>query len=260
MTFIQVLAVISCVVCVGLADPIQYLPRPRLDGRIVGGSRIDIRAVPWQVSLQRGGSHFCGGSIIGRRHILTAAHCTDGQRAQYIKVRMGSSYHSSNGTVVAVNKIIQHPNFNMQRIDYDYSILELNETIEYDETKRKISLPNQGEEIDDDTECFVTGWGNTQSSVESREFLRGAEVPIVNQNDCADAYKQFGGVTDRMVCAGLKQGGKDACQGDSGGPLVCRGMLVGVVSWGYGCAQPSYPGIYSRVPCIRTWIAEKIGI
>lgn len=85
-------------------------------------------------------------------------------------------------------------------------------------------------------------------------------MPIVNQTVCSDAYASFGGITDRMICAGLTAGGKDACQGDSGGPLVADGKLVGVVSWGYGCARPNYPGVYSRVAAVRDWITKKTGV
>lgn len=106
----------------------------------------------------------------------------------------------------------------------------------------------------------MTGWGNTQSSTESTFWLRSANVPAVNQTKCSDAYREFGGVTDRMICAGYEKGGKDACQGDSGGPLVYENKLVGVVSWGYGCARPNYPGVYSRVASVRDWIKAQSGV
>lgn len=84
-----------------------------------------------------------------------------------------------------------------------------------------ISLPDQGEEYADDTLSLVTGWGNTQSIDEPRDRLRAVVVPLVNQEICSEAYSMFGGVTDRMICAGfLEDGGKDACQGDSGVSFV----------------------------------------
>lgn len=90
--------------------------------------------------------------------------------------------------------------------------------------------------------------------------MRAAVVPIYNQEKCAKAYKNIGTITDRMICAGFDKGGKDACQGDSGGPLVTNNVLVGVVSWGYGCAVPNFPGVYSRVASVRHWITEQSGV
>lgn len=97
-------------------------------------------------------------------------------------------------------------------------MLELATDITFDSTMQPIKLPGQNKQYPDDTPALVTGWGNTQSVDESRDRLRAALVPIVNQELCSDAYSAFGGVTDRMICAGLLiEGGKDACQGDSGG-------------------------------------------
>lgn len=91
-------------------------------------------------------------------------------------------------------------------------------------------------------------------------MLQGVPVPIVNQKMCADYYKGFGGITQQMICAGYKEGGRDACQGDSGGPLVCNGKLIGCVSWGYGCAVEHYPGVYSRVAAVRDWIQSIVNV
>ena len=173
-------------------------------------------------------------------------------------MRIGSSEYSQGGDLLQVHKIHQHENYSPSNIDYDYSILELATEIEFDETKQPINLPEPDESVDDGTLLDVSGWGNTQNSLESNKILRQAVVPKVNQSDCDEAYVMYGGITDRMICAGYEEGGKDACQGDSGGPLSINNTLVGVVSWGFGCAKPNYPGVYSRVAAVVDWVNEVI--
>ncbi|ALC38837.1 CG31954 [Drosophila busckii] len=239
----------------------MWSKQPRLDGRIVGGQRINITDAPHQISLQTS-SHICGGSLISEKWILTAAHCTYGKTADRMRVRLGSSETSRLGQLLRVSKIVQHENFNYTNVDYDFSLLQLQKPIEFDATKRAVKLPTSGETFEDGEPCFVSGWGNTQSLLESRDWLRQVQVPLVNQQLCGEKYKQYGGVTERMICAGyLEEGGKDACQGDSGGPMVNEaGVLVGVVSWGYGCAKPQYPGVYARVAQARDWIKQHTDI
>lgn len=80
----------------------------------------------------------------------------------------------------------------------------------------------------------------------------------MNQDVCANAYLGVNPVTERMICAGNLEGGQDACQGDSGGPLVINGTLIGVTSWGKGCARPGFPGVFTRVPALRAWIDSVV--
>lgn len=151
-----------------------------------------------------------------------------GQSASSLKIRAGTSTHAENGTLIDVARIVQHQNFSFYTIDYDFSLLELATNLTFDSTMRPIRLPKQDRQFPDDTPCIVSGWGNTQNIDESNERLRAAIVPTVNQDTCSNAYYDFGGVTDRMICAGLlSQGGRDACQGDSGGPLSTNGTLIG---------------------------------
>lgn len=258
----------------------RRLPMPRLsgNGKIVGGLPIDIDQAPYQISLQDRGFHICGGSIIAPNFVLTAAHCTQGNEAKNLKIRAGSSKYMSGGVEIQVKTINQHPEFDYWTIDYDFSVLELEEDLEYSDKIAAIELPQQDEEVIDGILCFVTGWGNTQNSEESRTILRGAYVPSVAQESCINAYGGFGEITDRMICAGFAAGGKDACQGspriiisknislkslplgDSGGPLVAADRLIGVVSWGYGCAKPDFPGVYSRVASMSDWIRKQAGL
>lgn len=95
-----------------------------------------------------------------------------------------------------------------------------------------VGLPKQNEDIKAGTMCFATGWGTTSEGGSTSSTLRAVGVPIVSQSACQESYGEDD-ITDRMICAGLKDGGKDSCQGDSGGPLTCNGMQVGITSWGY---------------------------
>lgn len=89
--------------------------------------------------------------------------------------------------------------------------------------------------------------------------MRKVKIPIVNQKVCTDSYAGFSIVTPRMIFAGiLKTGGKDACHGDSGGPLVVDDVLIGITSWGKGCARAGYLGVWTRVPALRNWINSNI--
>jgi trypsin len=233
---------------------------PPFSSKIVGGLPIGIEVAPHQVSLQLREFHICGGSVISECFILTAAHCTDRVSEKDLKVRAGSALYRSGGALIPVREIIQHEKFDFFTIDYDFSLLKLVTQLKISELIKPVALPLQNEEVPDNTLCLVTGWGNTQSVQESREKLRGAFVPSVNQIECNEAYNEFGGITDRMICAGFKVGQIDACQGDSGGPLVANNKLIGVVSWGYMCAKPNYPGVYSRVASVRNWIRQKSGV
>lgn len=161
--------------------------------------------------------------------------------------------------MVSVKKIIRHENYNPYIIDYDFSLLELTEPLKLTESVQVVPLPEQDTEVPTGGACSVSGWGNTQAIGEGREQLRVAIVPVVGQSDCEAAYQGFT-ISPRMICAGYKEGGKDSCQGDSGGPLVYNGVLNGVVSWGLGCAQPNYPGVYARVAAARDWIRQNSGV
>lgn len=173
---------------------------------------MDIKEAPYQVSLKHRGSHFCGGSIINEKWILTAAHCTAafGNDASRVKVYMGASSYKEGGSVHDVKKVVQHKRYNKSNVDFDFSLLELAKNVSYTDSVQAVALPDFGELTADGSNCLVSGWGNTQNSSISREILRGAYVPIVNQQICDAAYEEYSGVTSRMICAGFyKEGGKD---------------------------------------------------
>lgn len=110
--------------------------------------------------------------------------------------------------MIAVKSIMQYAQFDYQSVDFDYSILELQSPIQFDETKQPIALPKQNEVVEDGAVVVTSGWGNTQKPGESNQQLRTVEVPIVSYDACALAYYGLGSVTPRMICAGFEKGGK----------------------------------------------------
>ncbi|XP_055596185.1 trypsin 5G1-like [Uranotaenia lowii] len=230
------------------------------NSRIVGGFVTSINKVPWQVSL-RDTKHICGGSIIGDQWVLTAGHCTGSSDKPCLSVRMGSSNYNKGGVEIKVKRSIRHPKYGIDTTsDYDFALLELDRKIDFTKSIKPIKLPKQDGAVPDGTMCTVSGWGSTQNVVDDLALLRAAHVPTIEQSECVQLYSNKHRVTDRMLCAGYAKGGIDACQGDSGGPLMCRQLLIGVVSWGEGCAEEGYPGVYARVASVRKWIKTVSGI
>ncbi|KAJ4432547.1 hypothetical protein ANN_21170 [Periplaneta americana] len=122
------------------------------------------------------------------------------------------------------------------------------------------AIPLETGSVSAGTSAVVSGWGTTSEGGSASTTLRQVAVPIVSDSSCNSAYSSYGGITARMICAGYTSGGKDACQGDSGGPLVANGKLIGIVSWGAGCARPNYPGVYTKVSALRSWISSNTGV
>ncbi|KAJ8932959.1 hypothetical protein NQ314_014338 [Rhamnusium bicolor] len=218
----------------------------------------DIANYPYQLSILYRGRHSCGASLIGERWAVTAAHCTNGLSPKFLHVRAGSSTQGWGGQLVRVKEIHQHKYYSSSLIDYDISVLELASPISHINAKA-IPLASAETDIQEGSIGVISGWGTTHESGFTSRHLKAVKVPVVSQAKCRAAYGDLA-ITDRMFCAGLSTGGRDACQGDSGGPFVIDGMLVGVVSWGIGCARPEYPGVYSNVPALRDFIKSVSGI
>lgn len=229
---------------------------PSLDGRIVGGINSTIQDSPHQISLRLDDSHVCGGSILTENMVLTAAHCTVDMPISLLSIEYGSSSIGDSNNVIAVKRIIRHPNYDTRSKDSDVALLELENSIAFSDSARPISLAT--ETPAPGTAANVTGWGRLSEGGPLPSSLQLVEINIVSKPLCQQMYPKFN-ITENMLCAGVQDGGKDSCQGDSGGPLVANGFQVGVVSWGKGCARPNYPGVYADVANLRSWIEENLG-
>nr|XP_015839971.1 PREDICTED: transmembrane protease serine 9 [Tribolium castaneum] len=228
---------------------------PHFDGRIVGGRTATIEEYPYQVSLHYYGFHICGGSIISPVYVITAAHCTNGNFDMALTVRAGSSAPNRGGQEITVKKVYQNPLFTVKTMDYDISVLHLFNSIDFSLSALPIGLAPRNYKVSLGTNVTVTGWGLLAEEGESPDQLQVVEIPYITNEKCQKAYeKEEMTISERMLCAQAEFGGKDSCQGDSGGPLVADGLLVGIVSWGFGCARPEYPGVYSRISEFRDFI------
>ncbi|XP_055322491.1 trypsin-4-like [Sitodiplosis mosellana] len=231
--------------------------------KIVGGSASIIDENPWQVSLQYNNRHDCGGSIIGERWVLTAAHCITRNPGAY-SVRVGSPLNQDGGSLIKVIRIVSHENYNADSMDFDFSLLRLAESLSFTDKIQSIALPNAYTAIEDEAWSLVTGWGVTKNKYELNGVLREVILSLMNQDTCNELYE--GEITERMICAGYDDENSlhDSCQGDSGGPLSIESnggrVLIGVVSWGKGCAESGYPGVYGRISSVRSWIKLVTGI
>jgi len=217
------------------------------------------------VGLTRGsGRPFCGGSLINSRYVVTASHCVHGQSASRLTVVLNEQDFSSSSdgakpVSVRVESIKQHENYNTNNIDNDIALLRLAQAVPLGSQFTPVCLPSTGTNDFTGQQATVTGWGATSQGGQTSPSLRQVTVPVLSNDECNKKSKYNGKITKNMMCAGqLTTGGKDSCQGDSGGPLIIdnggRKTLIGVVSWGYGCAQAYSPGVYTRVANYPDWI------
>lgn len=251
------------------AEPMSVLPlKDQVGvGRIVGGEEAADGEFPHQVSLRSigalGSTHFCGASIIDKDWILTAAHCCANHGPLNMHVVAGGiklNNFENEEENRNLEHVISHPNYDSSILINDICLLKLKESLEWTDFVQPIALPAGGQMTEAGTDCIVTGWGTlSEGAFGLPNVLNKVTVPVVSDEECNADYGSSGiNVADSMICAGLKEGGKDSCQGDSGGPFVCGGELVGVVSWGVGCARKGYPGVYTENSYYVDWIAETM--
>ncbi|XP_078594325.1 trypsin-3-like [Branchiostoma floridae x Branchiostoma japonicum] len=232
-----------------------YAPKQYVD-RIIGGTEANPGSWPWMVSLQDNGFPFCGGTLINREWVLSAAHCRINAR-RLIVIAGDHNLATNEGTEQAIRaeRVIAHPDYNPHTLDNDIMLIKLSTPATINSRVSPACLPGQGQHVSDGTRVTITGWGNTLTSGSNYpNELYQVTVPTIATSTCNAADSYAGEVTNNMFCAGFMNGGKDSCQGDSGGPVVNSGTVYGVVSWGYGCALEGYPGVYVKVANYVNWI------
>jgi secreted trypsin-like serine protease len=240
-----------------------------LDPRIIGGSPADIKDAPWQVALVFGKykdpfrAQFCGGSVISNDWVVTAAHCvvndSVNRTAANVAIVANTTFYNTGGDRIDVTEIRVHEKYDPQSNDYDIALLKL---ASHPARLTPVGLPNSGDALPAGTNMIVTGWGALREGSPGTAYLISANIPVISNQTCNEAVSYNGAITDNMICAGLRSGGLDSCQGDSGGPAVALSgdakLLVGIVSFGEGCARRDKYGVYTNVRIFRPWIDQQM--
>ncbi|XP_023165803.2 proclotting enzyme isoform X2 [Drosophila hydei] len=248
--------------------------------RVVGGLPVRKGAYPWMAALgyfkdsNRNTLDFlCAGSLISSQFVVTSAHCIN---SMLTLVRLGArdlSNTNEPGVVdYRIRRTVLHPQFDLSAIANDIALIELNGEAPSNADIRPICLPDSSRFLLEDQfvgmNPFVAGYGATKHQGAASYVLRDAQVPIISRRTCEQSYKsvfQFVQFSDKLICAGSST--VDACQGDSGGPLmlpqldgsIYRYYLLGIVSFGYECAKPGFPGVYTRTSSYMNWIQQILG-
>ncbi|KAL9189024.1 hypothetical protein ACHAXT_011514 [Thalassiosira profunda] len=248
------------------SDPTE---QRQLEARIIGGTEAPEDRFAWMVSLSDHIGPFCGGSLIAKDAILTAAHCAGGSYDIWVGRH---DIGDNDGEVIPMKSEEPHPDYDSWTTDNDFMVVFLDAPVEGD--YELVSLNSKSFVPALDQTVVAMGWGDTSASDDTTELtdvLMHTEVQVISNEECDASEGFIGGepdnyheqITSNMLCAESSRA-QDACQGDSGGPLVIRGpnasrdVQVGVVSWGIGCAHDAFPGVYARVSEAYDWIQDVV--
>ncbi|KFD51704.1 hypothetical protein M513_07400, partial [Trichuris suis] len=238
---------------------------------IVGGRDAIPYSWPWHAAIYRrrgllGPTYLCGASLLNDQWLLSAAHCFFGlMKLHSYDVQLGAFRHADKeGEMIGVEKVYFHPKYNPLTLERDAALLKLKRKVQLSSKISPVCLPRSVEEQPKNNSiAYVTGWGRTGESWTVSHTLKQVDVIVYSADRCRQLYEHYIN-TDVMICAGADGGGKDSCQGDSGGPLVFydgsrkQWVQYGIVSWGFGCAEPDQPGVYSKVSSFVDWINRTV--
>ncbi|KAG5336779.1 DERP3 protein, partial [Acromyrmex charruanus] len=243
---------------------IDYGASKKLVTRIVGGKRASQGEIPYQVSLQNENDmHFCGGVIINKYYVLTAAHCVPNADTSSISVVVGTTDLQKPHSRHLVQSICIHEEYNPQILINDIALLRLQKPLKFSSRICFVNLPKQNQTVKAGSIAEVSGFGIISPEGEEAGHLYFVDNIITNQTYCRELFDTAANITiqDTQVCANDPTIQKGACVGDSGGPLTVSGLLVGLVSFGLYpniCTSTEYPAVYTRVPSYIDWINKNI--
>ncbi|XP_071637574.1 chymotrypsin-2-like isoform X2 [Temnothorax longispinosus] len=231
----------------------------KIDTQIMGGKFVKKPGeVPYQVSLQRTTTleHFCGGVIISRHYILTAASCVNGVDVNTISVNVGLIDVEEPYAIHLVESSHIHEDYDRTKSINDIALLKLQYPLKYSPLVRAALLtPNKT--IPAGTKVVASGFGRLWFEGPKTIRLHVVDIEIVNQDTCRNLYRNWKNISDTQICAHGTKEEKGSCEGDTGGPLILNEVLIGIDSWRYRCGDMIYPALYTHVPSYFQWIIDN---
>jgi trypsin len=240
------------------------------DNAVIAGVEALPGQFPYQVSIQFQaipGLSKCGGTLIGDRTVLTAAHCVrpqlESDTLSDLVVVGNVTSLSAGGETFGIRSATMHESYNVTPDDSDIALITLDRSARHLGTVALLSARSETLLAYNGAYATVSGWGETLFDAESDSLL-WTITPVISTQACRTLGYAPGRITDNMVCSGVPFiGGASACHGDSGGPLLVlqldgRPVQLGVVSFSFGCGQPNFPGVSTRVPLFQDWISARV--
>nr|XP_026488867.1 trypsin, alkaline C-like [Vanessa tameamea] len=210
----------------------------------------------------------CAGVILTSRHVISTAHCFQYNQdtgrnysfPQYWRIRVGSTYRTRGGVLHKIKTIATHYGFDRQYYTNDIAVVVVAKRFTIGNLVSQATIIKPKSELMPNSVCTLVGWGSTEKNGQQPDQLQRTMMFVIDQEDCKARYQTVGAIiADSMMCAGRTDiDGVDGCFGDSGGPLLYKGVVVGLVSFGYACGLRYYPGVYTKVSHYTNWIISTI--